>query len=70
MAVVTRLAVVLIVLPIPMFVIHAGLIVRVAQNALEDSVVRRIHMTSRAGLPLAAMLAGINAEILAIVIER
>ncbi len=53
-----------------MLVIHLRLIVLVAQNALEDFVIRRIHVASRARLPLAAMLAGINAEILAVVIER
>ncbi len=70
MAVVARLAVVLIALLVLMFASHAGLIVRVAQNALEDFVVRRIHMTSRAGLPPAKMLAGVNPEVLAVVIER
>jgi hypothetical protein len=70
MAVVTRLAVVLIILPVPMFVIHLCLIVLVTQNALEDFVIRRIHVASRARLPLAAMLAGVNAEVLAVVIER
>lgn len=70
MAIVTRLAVVLIILPVSMFIIHLRLIVLVAQNALEDFVIRRIHVASRARLPLAAMLAGIDAEILAVVIER
>jgi hypothetical protein len=70
MAVVTRLAVVLIVLPVPMLVIHLCLIVLVAQNALENFVVRRIHVARRTRLPFAAMLAGINAEVLAVVIER
>jgi hypothetical protein len=70
MAVITRLAVVLIVLPVPKLVIHLRLILFVAQNALEDYVVRRVHVARRARLPFAAMLAGINAEILAVVIER
>lgn len=69
MTFVARLAVVLVALLVPVLVIHLRLIVLVAQNAFEDFVVRRIHVARRARLPLAAMLAGINAEILAVVIE-
>jgi len=70
MTFIARLAVVLIALLVPMFVIHLDLIVLVTQNAFEDFVIRRIHVASRACLPFAAMLAGINTEILAVVIER
>lgn len=52
-----------------MRVIHFGLIMLVAKNAFEHFVIRRIHVAGGAALPLAAVLAGINAEILAIVIE-
>jgi hypothetical protein len=70
MAIVTRLAVVLITLLVLMFAIHARLIVFVTQDALEYFVIRRIHMARRAVLPFAAMFAGINAKVLSIVVER
>lgn len=69
MAFVTCLAVVLIALLVLMLGIHARLIMFVAQNTLEHFVVRRIHVARGAALPFALMLAGVNAEILAVVIE-
>jgi hypothetical protein len=69
MAAIACLAVVLIVLPIPMPIIHFLLIVRVAKNALENFIVRGIHVTGGAALPLAAMLARVNTEILSVMIE-
>lgn len=53
-----------------MLVIHFGFVVLMAQNALEHFIVRGVHMAGRAGLPLAAMLAGIDAKVLAVVVER
>lgn len=70
MAIVTGLTIELIVRAVAMFGIHAGLIMFVTQNTLEDFVIRRVHVARRAVLPFAAMLAGINAKILAVVIER
>lgn len=52
-----------------MFVIHARLIVFMAQNALKDFVIGGIHMARGAGLPPAEMLAGINAEVLRVVVK-
>jgi hypothetical protein len=69
MAIITRLTVKLIVAPILMLVIHFRLIVLVTENAFKNFVIRRIHVTGGAILPFAAMLAGINAEILSIVIK-
>ena len=70
MAFITRLAVVLITRFVAVLGVHLGLIVFVTQNALEHFVIRRIHMAGGAALPLAAMLAGIDSKILAIMIER
>ena len=53
-----------------MLIVHAGLIMFMAKNTLKDFVVCGIHMTRRAALPSAAMLAGIDAKILAVMIER
>jgi hypothetical protein len=53
-----------------MLVIHFRLTVLVTQNALEHFVIRRIHVARRAALPFAAMLAGINAKILSVMIKR
>lgn len=53
-----------------MFVIHFRLLVFMAKNTLEDFVVRRVHVASRTALPFAAMLARIDAKILAVMIER
>lgn len=69
MAIVTRLTVVLIIGPVPVLIVHLRFVVLVAEDALEHFVVRGVHVASCAGLPLAAMLAGIDAEVLAIVIE-
>ncbi len=69
-AFITRLAVVLITRFVAMLGVHFGLIVVVTQNTFEHFVIRRIHMAGGAALPLAAMLAGIDPKILAIMIER
>lgn len=70
MAIIARLAVVLITRAASVFVSHSGLIMFMAKNTLEYFVVRGVHVTRRTRLPFAAMLAGIDAEILAVVIER
>jgi hypothetical protein len=69
MAVVTRLAVILIICAIAMLVVHTCLIMLVTQNALKHFVIRRIDVARRARLPFALMLAGVNAKVLAIMIE-
>ena len=69
MTFITRLAVVLVARLVAMLVVHFGLIMLVTKNAFEHFVIRRIHVAGGAALPLATVLAGINAEILAIVIE-
>lgn len=53
-----------------MLIIHFGLIVFMAKNALEDFIIHGIHVAGRAVLPSVAMFAGIDAKILAVVIER
>ena len=70
MAIIACLAVILIVAFATVRVVHLCLIVFVTVDTLEHLVVLRIDMAGGATLPLAAMLAGVNAEILAVVIER
>lgn len=57
MAIIARGAVVLVARFPPMSIIHSLLIMFMTIEALEDFIVRWIHMTRRAGLPFAAMLA-------------
>lgn len=70
MATIARLAVVLIILPVAVFVVHLGLIMFMTIDALKELVIGRVHMAGGAALPFAAMLAGINSEILAVMIKR
>lgn len=70
MAAITRLTVVLIILPVSVFVVHARFFMLMAINAFKKLVVGCIHMTSRAALPFLAMFAGVDPEILTVMIER
>lgn len=70
MATIARLTVVLIILPITVFIVHLGLIVFMTIDALKELVIGRVHMAGRAALPFFAMFAGVNSEILAVMIER
>lgn len=70
MATIARLTVVLIILPISVFVVHARFVMFVAINAFKKLVVGCVHMTSRAALPFLAMFTGVDSEILAVMIER
>lgn len=70
MAAITGLAVVLIILPVAVFVVHLGLIMFMTIDALKELVIGRVHMAGCAALPFFAMLTGINSEILAVMIKR
>jgi hypothetical protein len=70
MAIVTRGAVVLIILDFAeMLLIHFQLIVLMASDALKSFVIVRIHVAGRAGLPLVAMRSRVDREVLRVMIE-
>lgn len=70
MAAIAGLAVVLIILTISVFFVHARFVMLVAINAFKKLVVGCVHMTSRAALPFLSMFTGVDSEILAVMIER
>jgi hypothetical protein len=51
-----------------MFLIHIRLIMCMAENALENLVIVGIHMTIGTNIPSALMPAGVNGEVLRVMI--
>ncbi|RMG41332.1 MAG: hypothetical protein D6732_02630, partial [Methanobacteriota archaeon] len=68
MTIITRLTVILISSNVTMFIIHALLIVFMAENTFEDCIIVGLYMTIGTGIPFILMFSGINGEILPIVI--
>ena len=68
MAIVASLAVVAVAAYILVFIIHFGAVMFVAVNTFELSIVGCVHMAIRAYIPFPFMFAGINREILTVVI--
>lgn len=68
MAAKTCRAEILVALPFLVLVIHAGLVVFMAEDALKCRKARGVDMTIRAIVPLLAMLARVDREVLCVMI--
>lgn len=54
--------------PTFVLIIHFGLVVLMAENTLKDRIIRRIHMAVIAVVPFPSMLAGVDWEVLRVMI--